>query len=50
MIRFRRNVIEAARADHRARGALIWECVAPQHQLAVAGRKNVSCSSPVNMV
>ena len=38
MIRFRRNVIEASRANHRARRALVWECVAPQHQLAVLRR------------
>jgi len=35
MIRFCLDVIEAARADHRARRALVWECVALQHQLAV---------------
>jgi len=38
MIRFRRHVIEAARADHRARRALVWECVALQHQLVVLSR------------
>jgi hypothetical protein len=38
MIRFYRNAIEAARADHRARRALVWECVAVQHQLAVLRR------------
>jgi hypothetical protein len=38
MIRFCRNVIEAAREDHRARRALVWECVALQHQLAVLKR------------
>jgi len=38
MIRFCRDVIEAARADHRARRALAWECVALQHQLAVLRR------------
>jgi len=38
MIRFCRDVIEAARADHRARRALIWECVALQHQLTVLRR------------
>ena len=38
MIRFCRDVIEAARADHRARRALVWECVALQHQLAVLSR------------
>jgi hypothetical protein len=53
MIRFCRDVIEAARADHRARRALAWECVALQHQLAVlrqAGRgarvfaRSIGCS------
>jgi len=38
MIKFCRNVIEAARADHRARRALVWECVVLQHQLAVLRR------------
>jgi len=38
MIRLCRNVIETARADHAARRALVWECVALQHQLAVLGR------------
>jgi hypothetical protein len=38
MIRFCRDVIEAAPADHRARRALVWECVALQHQLAVLRR------------
>jgi hypothetical protein len=38
MISFFRNVIEAARADHRARRALVWECVALRHQLAVLKR------------
>jgi putative transposase len=38
MIRFYRNAIEAARAHHRARRALVWECVALQHQLAVLRR------------
>src|SRR5215467_13419464 len=38
MIGFYRNAIEAARAHHRARRALIWECVALQHQLAVLRR------------
>ena len=32
------HVIETARADHDARRALVWECVARQHQLAVLGR------------
>jgi hypothetical protein len=38
MIRFYHNAIEAARADHRARRALVWKCVALQHQLAVLQR------------
>ena len=38
MIRSCRNVIETAREDHAARRALVWECVALQHQLAVLGR------------
>jgi hypothetical protein len=38
MIRFCRNVIEAARAHQRGRRALIWECVALRHQLAVLRR------------
>jgi hypothetical protein len=38
MIRFFRDAIEAAWADHRARRALAWECVALQHQLAVLRR------------
>jgi len=38
MIGFYRNAIEAARAHHRARRALVWECVALQHQLAVLRR------------
>jgi hypothetical protein len=38
MIRFYRNAIETTRADHRARRALVWECVALQHQLAVLRR------------
>jgi len=38
MIGFHRNTIETARADHRALRALVWECVALQHQLAVLGR------------
>jgi hypothetical protein len=38
MIRLCRNVIETARADHRARRALVWECVALQHQLSVLRR------------
>jgi len=38
MIGFYRNAIEAARAHHRARRALIWECVALQHRLAVLRR------------
>jgi hypothetical protein len=38
MLRFCRYVIETARADHRARRALVWECVALQHQLAVPRR------------
>jgi putative transposase len=35
MIRLFRSVIKAARGDHRARRALVWECVALQHQLAM---------------
>jgi hypothetical protein len=38
MIGFYRNAIEAARAHRRARRALVWECVALQHQLAVLRR------------
>jgi hypothetical protein len=38
MIRLCRNVIETARADHAARRALVWECVALRHQLAVLER------------
>jgi hypothetical protein len=38
MIRFCRNVIKTVLADHRARRALVWECVALQHQLAVLRR------------
>jgi hypothetical protein len=38
MIRLFRGVIEAAQADHRARRALVEECVALQHQLAVLRR------------
>jgi hypothetical protein len=38
MIRFYRNAIETAGADHRARRALVSECVALQHQLAVLTR------------
>ena len=38
MIRLCRNVIETVRADHAARRALVWECVALRHQLAVLGR------------
>jgi hypothetical protein len=38
MIGFCRDVVEAARADQRARRALVWECVALQHQLAVLRR------------
>src|SRR5215471_21665839 len=38
MIGFLRDAIEAARADHLARRALAWECVALQHQLAVLRR------------
>jgi hypothetical protein len=34
MISFYPNAIETARADQRARRALVWECVALQHQLA----------------
>jgi len=41
MIRFGRDVIEAARADHRARRALVWECVALQHQLVVLSRSGM---------
>ena len=41
MIRFCRDVIEAARADHRARRALVWECVALQHQLVVLSRSGM---------
>jgi len=33
-----RNVIKTVRTDHRARRALVWECVALQHQLAVLKR------------
>jgi hypothetical protein len=39
MVGFYRNAIEAARADRRARRALVWECVALQHQLAVLKRR-----------
>jgi hypothetical protein len=35
MVSFYRNAIETARANRRARRALVWECVALQHQLAV---------------
>jgi hypothetical protein len=38
MIRFYRNAIETAWADHRAGRALVWECVALRHQLAVLRR------------
>ena len=38
MIGLFRNVIETARADHAARRALVWECVALRHQLAVLER------------
>ena len=38
MIRLCRNVIETAWADHAARRALVWECVALRHQLAVLER------------
>jgi len=34
MISFYRNAMETARPDHRARRALVWECVA-LHQLVV---------------
>jgi hypothetical protein len=37
MINSFRNSIETARADHLAGQALIWECVALQHQLTVLG-------------
>jgi hypothetical protein len=40
MIGFYRDAIEAARADHRARRALVWECVAVQHQRAVQSSPN----------
>jgi hypothetical protein len=43
MIGFCRNAIEAARAHHRARRALVWECVALQHQLAVLRRSGTRC-------
>jgi putative transposase len=39
MVGFYRNAIETARADRRARRALVWECVALQHQLAVLKRR-----------
>src|SRR6516225_7345867 len=38
MIRLCRNVIETARANHAARRALVWECVALRHQVAVLER------------
>ena len=38
MIGSYRNAIETARANRRARRALVWECVALQHQLAVLKR------------
>ena len=38
MIRLCRNVIETARTDHAARRALVWECVALRHQVAVLER------------
>jgi hypothetical protein len=38
MIRFYGNAIEAAGTRHRARRALVWQCVAQQHQLAVLRR------------
>lgn len=39
MVSFYRNAIETARANRRARRALVWECVALQHQLAVLKRR-----------
>ena len=42
MIRFYRNAIEAARARHRARRALVWECVALQRQLAVQAQRDAT--------
>jgi hypothetical protein len=38
VIRFYGNAIEAAGTRHRARRALVWQCVAQQHQLAVLRR------------
>jgi hypothetical protein len=38
MIKLYRNDTETARADRCARWALVWECVALQHQMAVLRR------------
>jgi hypothetical protein len=38
MIRLYRNATEADRADRHVHRALVWECAALQHQLAVLTR------------
>jgi hypothetical protein len=40
MIRFYRNAIETAWADHRARRALVWECVRQRTGMAVKRQSN----------